>query len=299
MRTAQSAAPPPLQGYDVNRSPDRTPLSAWLVALSSAGLAVLAGGARADDAPAAPASTAAPAWEGALGLMLNHGPTYQGSADSRTRLVPGFFLRYGRFSATNAGGFVTKRNDDVERGVSAELLRRDDLRVNLSARFDGGRDAGSDPALDGLPDVRPTLRLRLAAVKRFAHGWQLTGSVSPDVVGRGGGTVAEAGLGREWRLSPTLRATMGTTTTWADSRYLRSYFGITPAQSALTNLAVAEQSSGLRDVSASAALYAVFGPHWVGFASLNATHLLGGAARSPLTHRVNTWSAYSGLAWRF
>ena len=30
-----------------------------------------------------------------------------------------------------------------------------------------------------------------------------------------------------------------------------------------------------------------------------ATHLLGGAARSPLTHRVNTWSAYSGLAWRF
>lgn len=281
------------------RVPDRPTLSAWLAALAAAGLAcaVRAEGVVAPEPAAAVVS--GPAWEGALGLMLNHGPNYQGAADSRTRLVPGFFLRYGRFSATNAGGFVTKRNDDVERGVSAELLRRDDLRVNLSARFDGGRDAGSDPALNGLPDVRPTVRLRLAAVKRFPLGWQLSGAFSPDVVGRGGGKVAEVGLGREWMLSPSLRATMGTTTTWADSRYLRSYFGITPAQSALTNLPVAEPGSGLRDASASAGLYAVLGPHWVGFASLSATHLLGGAARSPLTHRVNTWSAYSGLAWRF
>lgn len=277
----------------------RPSLACGLAALV-AGLGLSAGAVWADGpvAPKAPVA-AAPAWEGALGLMLNHSPKYQGAADSRTRLVPGFFLRYGRFTATNAGGFVTRRNDDVERGVAAELVRRDDLRVSLSARFDGGRDADSSPALQGLPDVRPTVRLRLSVVKRLVDGWQVSGALSPDVFNRGGGVLADLGVGREWHLSPDLRATLNAGTTWASGRNLQSYFGVTPAQSALTGLRAAQPRGGLRDVGASAGLFAVLGPHWVGFASLGASHLLGDAAASPLTHRRNTWSLLGGVAWRF
>lgn len=253
--------------------------------------------ARAEDP--APGAAPVPVWEGAVGLMLNHSANYQGAADSRNRLVPGFFLRYGRFSATNASGFVTRRNDDVERGVAAELLRRDDLRVSLSARFDGGRDADSDAALRGLPDVRPTLRLRLSALKHLSDGWQVSAAISPDVLNRGGGVLADLGLGREWYVTRDLRASIGTGTTWASGRYLQSYFGVTPAQSTVTGMRTIQPGAGLRDLSLGAGLYAVLGPHWVGFASVGATHLLGDAADSPLTHRTNTWSAYSGVAWRF
>lgn len=278
----------------------RRPSGACVLATFLAGLGFGAGAAWADDlvAPKPPVA-AGPAWEGALGLMLNHSPNYQGAADSRTRLVPGFFARYGRFTATNAGGFVTRRNDDVERGVAAELVRRDDLRVSLSARFDGGRDADSDPALHGLPDVRPTVRLRLSVQKRLADGWQVSGALSPDVFNRGGGVLADLGVGREWYLSRDLRATLNAGTTWASGRNLQSYFGVTPAQSAITGLRATEPGAGLRDVGASAGLFAVLGPHWVGFASLGASHLLGDAAASPLTHRRNTWSMLSGVAWRF
>ena len=240
-----------------------------------------------------------PVWEGALGLLVNHSPTYQGSADQKSSLIPGFFVRYGGFTATNSGGFVTRRDDDVERGLAAEILRQENLRVSLSARFDAGRDAGSDPALNGLPDVAATLRLRVSALRRLSEGWQLGLALSPDLLGRGGGTLVDASLRREWRLTPSVQANLGANITWANSRYARSYFGVTPAQSGVTGLAAFEPRSGLRNLGVSASLHADFGPSWFGFTGVNASHLTGDARRSPLTHRSNSWSSNSGLAWRF
>lgn len=246
------------------------------------------------------ASTPPPsAWEGAIGLVVHNSPNYQGSADSSTKGLPGFYLRYGRFTATNAGGFVTHRDDDVERGVTAELVRREDLRVSLSARFDAGRDADSDAALRGLPDLRATVRARLSAVQRLADGWQVSAGIGPDLLGRGGGTVADAGVGREWRLAPGWRARADASLAWGDGRYMDSRFGITPAQSSTTGLRAWQPGAGLRDLSLGLGLNTDFGPHWIGFAGIGANHLIGGAKDSPLTHRVNSVSVNGGLAWRF
>jgi len=265
----------------------------WAAACS---LTVLAGGLAHAQATSAPPAAR---WEGAIGLVVHNSPNYPGAADSSTKGMPGFYLRYGRFTATNAGGFVTRRADDVERGVSAELVRRDDLRVSLSARFDAGRDADSDAALRGLPDLRATVRARLSVVQRLSDGWQLSAALSPDIVGRGGGAVAEAGIGREWRPAAGWRARADASLTWADGRYMDSRFGITTAQSAITGLRAWQPGSGLRDLGLGLGLNTDFGPHWIGFAGIGANHLIGGAKDSPLTHRVNSLNFNSGLAWRF
>jgi len=245
----------------------------------------------------APPATAA-GWEGSLGLILRYSPDYLGAADSKFHAVPGLYLRYGRYSVTTTGGFVTRQNEEVDRGVTAELVQRDDLRVSLSARFDGGRDADVDPALAGLPDLRPTIRARLAVVKRWPDGWRAALGASPDVLGRGGGTLIDAAVSHEWVLSPSLRATLGTGLNYADRRYLASYFGVTPAQATAGRPAFAP-GAGLRDLTVSALLNAQLGPRWIGFAGVGASRLLADAARSPLTKRVGGVGATVGLAWQF
>ena len=260
---------------------------ATLVAALAAG-PVMAGNAS-DDAD----------WDGAVGLIASRGPTYMGAADTRLRAVPGFYLRYGRISVTTTGGFVTRHNEQVDRGLTADLVQRRDFRVSLSARFDGGRDADADPALAGLPDLKPTVRARLAAVKRYPGGWRLSAGLSPDLLGRGGGTLFDASVAHEWTLIPDVQATASVGLFGADRRYMRSYFGITPEQSATTGLPAYVPAAGLRDVSIGLGLRAQLGPHWIGLAGLGSTHLLGDARHSPLTRKVTSIGFSGGLAWQF
>ena len=240
-----------------------------------------------------------PHWEGAVGLVARVSPNYMGAATSAGHIGLGLFLRYGRFSVTNTGGFVTRRNDDVERGLTADLVQRDDLRVSLSLRTDGGRDAGSDPALSGLPDVRATLRARLAATHKWDKGWRISAGLSPDLFGRGGGITADAALIHEWRLAPSVLASLSAGGTLANRRYMQSYFGITPAQSAASGHAAYAARAGLRDLGLGGGLRIDISPEWLGLLGLNTTHLMGSTLDSPLTKRPSSWGVNGGLAWRF
>ncbi len=249
-------------------------------------------------AQTAPAANDAP-WEGAIGLVVNHSPNYLGAANGSWNVNPSLFLRFGRFSVTSNGGFAKRRNDEAERGVTAELVRTERWLLRLSGRLDGGRAAGSDEAFSGLPDIRATLRARLSVVQQLGNGWRLSAGLSPDLLGRGGGIMADAGITHEWRVAPGMVANVGLGGNWADRRYHQSYFGITPSQSLSSGYRVYTPSAGLRDLNASAGLRIDLGPHWVAYTGVGANQLQGQALDSPLTRRRAGWSANGGLAWRF
>jgi outer membrane protein len=270
------------------------PFRPWWLAAA----ALCSAGVQAADPESAP-TKATPRWEGAVGVSVLYSPTYLGSSDYRTRAVPGLFLRYGRFALTTASGFVTRSHDEVNRGVSADLVQRDNLRVTLSARLDGGRDPDSDDFLRGLDRIRPTVRARLSALRRFDNGWRLGAALSPDVLGRDGGMLADASVGYEWLLMPQLRANAAVGITAADRRYMRSYFGVSAAESVRSGHAQYAPGAGLRDVGASFGLRADLGPHWVGYANAGVQRLLGPTLDSPLTRGRSGWSGSVGLAWRF
>ncbi len=274
-------------------------LAAPAAAAMLAGLTLLPA-ARADEPPKAD-KPARDGWEGAIGLVLRHGPTYAGATEHRSRVVPGLFLRYGRFSVTTTSGFASRSSTDesTRGGLAAELVQRDDFRVSLSFRFAGGRDPGSDAALAGLDKRRSTLRGRLGVARTLGGGWQVRAGWNPDLLNRDGGSYVDAGLGYGWALTPTVRANANVGATWADARHLQSYFGITEAESQRSGHPVYRPGSGLRDVGASVGLRTDFGPHWVGFTNLGVSRLIGPAADSPLTRRAANWSLGAGLAWRF
>lgn len=237
--------------------------------------------------------------DGALTLVAQRGPDYLGASSYGISVRPGFYLRWGRLSVSSGGGWATRRQDEVLRGLGLELQRTETLRVSLGLRVDSGRDESSSPALAGMGDVKRTIRGRIGASWRFRPEWELRGEWTVDAFGRGGGNLGEFKLQHDWPLAPRMHLSTGVSMAIAGDRYLQTYYGVTPEQSARSGYPVFTPSMSVRDLSLFSNLRVDVGEDWVGLVGIGFTHILGDAARSPLTQRTNAWSLTAGLGWRF
>ncbi len=240
-------------------------------------------------------------WEGAIGLVLDYGPAFYGSSQFKLKPHLAGFVRYGRFTITGVGGFTTYSNTEVERGVAADVVRRDDLRVNLSLRADGGRKESDGDQLRGMGNIPATVRLRLAGQWRFAPGWALSAGTRMDILNRVGGAVMDLSLGHEWQLSPTSRLGVGWSVLAGSARYMQAWHGVTAQQSAASGYPEFRAGGGLRTTALGATWRHELGDsgHWALFATGSVSRQLGSAAKSPLTTRPTGWILSSGLARRF
>jgi outer membrane protein len=270
----------------------------WCVA-ACALFASVASAAPADDRIDAPPAEPAPSWEGAIGLLMSHRPAFSGSDGAVTKLNPGFFLRRGRFSITNASGFATRRAEDVSRGLGIDLLQSARVKANVGLRWDNGRRENSADALRGLGDIRPTARARFSMTASLTPAWRLGLAMSTDLFGRGGGYIGDVSLAREWRVLPKTVLGTAVSLSYAGDRYLQTWYGITPEQSARTGRPEFQPAAGLRDVSASVGFRSDLSRDWLLIGGIGTSRLLGDAARSPLTTSRTGWGVNAGLAWRF
>ncbi len=84
-----------------------------------------------------------------------------------------------------------------------------------------------------------------------------------------------------------------------DAKYLQTYHGVTAAQAARTGYAVFTPKSGFYQVEASASWQHKFSKNWSVLGSVGAQHLVGDAAKSPLTRRKTTPVAYIAAGYTF
>ena len=250
-------------------------------------------------APASALAQAAPKFEGAVGLVLALKPAFSGSSDRKLTPQLAGFVRYGRLTLTGAGGFTTRRQDDVERGLDAELLRREGVRVNLSLRYDPGRREGQSDQLTGMGNIKSTVRTRLGLRWQPAPQWTLALASSLDLLGNGGGYLIDGGVSRTFVVDARQRFILGVNLSGAGDRYLQTWYGVTAEQSARSGYPVYEPREGLREVHTSATWRVEVNPQWAGFTSIGASRLLGAAADSPLTRQRNSLSLSAGIALRF
>jgi MipA family protein len=259
------------------------------------------------DSPAAPIEQAVvakgPVLEGAVGAILGFRPEFQGASRRRFKLTPGLFLRYGRFTLSNAGGFATRRSDDVAPGLSLDMVRSDRARIGLSLRVDNGRTESSSAALKGLGNIRPTVRLRASARWQLDGPWRVGAAWSEDVLGRQGGGTGEINAGWETRMSVDTTLGLGANLGFANGRYLQNQFGITPEQSVNSGYATYSPRAGWREVALSVGARRDIswgdGERWIFIASVGASRLIGAAAASPLTTARNGWGLSVGVARQF
>lgn len=236
----------------------------------------------------------------ALGLAVIDAPIYAGGAGRELKLRPLWSVRYGRFrlSGARSSGLLGAPTTEKHSGASADLVDSDRWKLNLSLRFDNGRQPGDDPALIGLPEIRSTLRGRLNAGWTLGGGFSTSLAYAADLLGRGGGGQLGWGLGYGWAPWPAAKASVGVGATWADRQHLQTYFGIAPDVAQRTGRTAFAAGAGLLDMNAAAVLQVPLGSRWTLIGGVTLSQLQGDAAASPLTRKASNATASLALAWR-
>lgn len=267
----------------MNRSRPSWPLAA------AAALVLVAGAAPALADPSLPPPVSMPLPAGDLvldlGLAANLTPRYPGSDETVIRPRP--LIGVERLTLPVVGVVA----DGPAKGVF----------VYPAFRVDGARETADHPELAGMRDVDWGMGLGLGAGVNRGN-WRAFAEVLAGVKGYGGLT-ARAGADFMWAPSPRTVMAVGPRVDLAGRDFSRTWFGVTPAESAASGGALAPYApdGGL----ASAGLAVTWGRAINDRAMFQAEagwdRRLGDIKDSPLVRRGSRDAAFltAGLTWRF
>lgn len=232
-------------------------------------------------------------WDVSLGAGASWRPTFEGSDRSRFRPLPVITVNW-RDTITFGEG-----------GLSAQL-RRGRLRMGGGLTFDGGRKdhdtggifGGGDDRLRGMGDIDFALGLRGFAAWRLGF-IELNASAIKYLGEQNDGILASLGASAPLPLGRKLLFIPGVRASWADDKYMQTFFGVTPLQASRSIFPAFNARSGLQEVRGSANLIYRFNDHWYGAVNTNVTQLLGDAAHSPISIVNTNASVTTLLGYRF
>ena len=229
-----------------------------------------------------------------LGLGARWRPEYDGSASHRFEAVP--VIRY-----LGEPLFVRSTQGILEGGVRLQLLPG--LHAGAQVSYESGRNPNESDFLKSRNVAGINHGTSLGAHVEWDHKF---GIVPVTLLARARQrTEGDLGAQVDLRLSVGIfqsgrfGAGLFTQSTWANSKSMGSFYGITPAQSAITRLPVFNAGSGWQYTSVGLLWSVDLSQKWVVVGSLEARHLHGDAASSPLTERSTNAYVNAGLAYRF
>lgn len=237
----------------------------------------------------------------ALGATASWTPNYAGSTTGKVQPRPVWAFEYGKFRLSTGGGAAVLgiAQDPRGPGASAELFSGERLRAGIAFRIDRGRNSSSIDGLENLPDVEATVRGRAYASYALTRRWTLAGAISPDLLGRGGGTVATLDVGYRTPLAPASELYAGVGVNLASAGYVNSYYGVSEETAAATGRPAYTAGAGVTGARAAIGFTAALTSRWIVFGGAGVTRLLGVAAASPLTQQPTAVSASLGIAYRW
>lgn len=271
------------------RPPDAIRMSAALVA----GLLATAGTARAQTpSPLAEWQYAAgvpleqlfepqrPDWQIDIGPGITVQPLYDGARRYHVVAGPSVDVRYRDLFFASTG-----------EGIGVNLLAGPHWRAGVAISYDLGRRAADDaPHLSGLGNIGVAPEVKLFG--EYVVSKSLPIVVRADVrrsIGGANGWIGDIGAYMPlpgssekfyWFAGPSL--------TFADGRYMSSWFGVNAAQSARSGYRTYDAHAGLKSVGFGVSAIWNFRRHWLLSTDAAIEQLTGSAARSPITqHATN------------
>ena len=235
-----------------------------------------------------------------LGLSLVSPGDHVQYTGQGLHLRPLAAMQLGRFRLANSGAseLMSVGREQVDPGLSTVLLDTPGWKFSTSLRLDDKRRWSQDSPFSGLPGVRRTLRGRVIASGELAEHTSWSLGVSQDLLGRGGGLLATAGLGYRYPVSDKTYWDVYAGVGWGNALYRQTRYGIDEDVALINNLTPYAVGAGWDSVSLGWSLKSALSQRWVAFGGMGASQLLGTAARSPLVHRVTTLGATVGVAYR-
>ena len=226
-------------------------------------------------------------WGITLGAGLAQVPRYPGASKERGRLVSLVALDYG--GRVFVGPF----------GIGVAAARWNGFRAGPVLGFERGRSETDDPRLAGLGDISTSVTAGV-----FAS--YTKGPLEVSATARQAVTHASNGLSGLLQLSVrhvyvaarTLVA-IGPDMEFGNGEYERTWFGISPAQSAASGLSAYTPGGGINRVGLHAGLTYRASPHVLLRAFARISDLTADAARSPVTERRAQVVVGAGVAYHF
>jgi outer membrane scaffolding protein for murein synthesis (MipA/OmpV family) len=207
-----------------------------------------------------------------VGFVAIAGFEYQGTDERKTMLVPSILYQ-------NSNGFFVDPVNGIGYNFSAEKGLEYGLRVNIET----GRS--TQDSLPGFEKV--DARLNPGAFANYAVTDKLTlrSAVRVGLGDGGNGALLNVGASyKAFQMGPIIVA-LNASAKYANSSYMQTYFGVSPAQSAASGLKAYQAGAGFSTAQVGVAAGFPVSRQIYAFSSISAQRLLGDAASSPITRK--------------
>ena len=236
-----------------------------------------------------------------VGLGVGAAPDYRGS-DDYTGVIAPFF----RHTFTGTERYVQLNATEL----TLNLLNQRTVRFGPVLNYHPGRDDDvDDNAVKRMARIDDTVEAGIFGElvwadaqnprNRFIAGLTLLA----DVGGESDGFRARLNA-RYWhQVSRGIDLHIGAGLTYADTKYTRHYFGVTPRNVRTSGLALYDADSGMNEYFATLGAVAYFNRNWIGVAGVRLSQLAGDAKDSPLvSQRGDKFQVIGGIGigyvWR-
>lgn len=223
-------------------------------------------------------------WDVSLGLGAGVAPVYEGSTHYLPSPIPLLKISW---------------RDTVSLGLDGLSVHHKfgGFRFGVGMTYDPGRKdngknmvgmSSGDHRLEGLGNIKPAVGFK-AFASYDIHPFQniplvvIDASVTKLNGRSNNGILVQGGLsmpfqfGENWRLTPKISAT------WANDRYMKEYFGITPEQAARSRFSTYKAKAGIKDAGVGLNVTYSIDKHWFISGDGQVKKLLSDAASSPIS----------------
>jgi len=232
--------------------------------------------------------------DGIIGPGVRTRPAYDGSDSQRTEVVP--VIRY-----LGQPWFVRSTQGVLEGGARLELAPS--LHLGAQLAYEPGRRTRESDFLENRSVFDIDRGASIGAHVEWDHK---IGPVPITLLARARQhTDSDRGAQADLRLSVgvfrggPVGVGLFTQATWANAKATRSFYSVTPQQSATSGLPGYEAGSGLLYSSVGLLWSVDLTRNWIVVGNFEARHLQGDARRSPLVERSTNYYAATGVAYRF
>ena len=173
------------------------------------------------------------------------------------------------------------------------------LQYGLGLGLDFGRKESATGALAGMGSI--DAKLEYGAFLNYApdRHWRLSSVLRYGSGDTSQGMTANFGANYTMDIAPKWRLYLGVATTWANSQYMQSYFGVSTTQSPQSGHAVYSPTSGAHDVSSSLNLSYQVTPKISVSGGLKVSSLVGDARSSPVVTSPQSGSGSLTVGYAF
>ena len=222
----------------------------------------------------------------AAGAMYFHAPRYAGGEESRTIVAPSCtaILASGLFADPISGiGFNASGDPRFEYGV----------RVTIGL----GRD---EPAtLHGLGRIRDRANIGPFANFNVTERFSLQSAFRHGSGYDAHGLLADVGASYDVFQHGPVSITLDASASFANRAYMRSFFGVSDAQSHASGFAPYDPGAAMQWRTAGISVTAPVHRKALAVVALESTHLGGVAAASPYATRRNSWAIEATVSYAF